>query len=54
MRLKWKPTWDLNKTLQSIIEWHQSWLNDEDMRSVTLGQIDNYENTLKEMNNGND
>lgn len=54
MRLKWKPTWDLNKTLQSIIEWHQSWLNDEDMRSVTLGQIDNYENTLKEMNNAND
>ena len=54
MRLKWKPTWDLNKTLQSIIEWHQSWLNDEDMRSVTLGQIDNYENTFKEMNNAND
>ena len=43
MRLKWNPTWDLNKTLQSIIEWHQSWLNGEDMRRVTLSQINNYQ-----------
>jgi CDP-glucose 4,6-dehydratase len=51
MRLKWKPTWDLNKTLKSIIHWHQSWLNDEDMRSVTLGQIDDYKNSFEKMNN---
>jgi CDP-glucose 4,6-dehydratase len=54
MRLKWKPAWDLKTALQSIIEWHQSWLNGEDMKSVTLGQINNYENTLKDMINGND
>ena len=54
MRLKWKPTWGLNKTLQSIIEWHQSWLNDEDMRCVTLSQINNHENKLKDMINEND
>ena len=49
MRLKWKPTWGLNKTLQSIIEWHQSWLNGEDMRCVTLSQINNHENKLKDI-----
>ena len=53
-RLKWRPTWDLNKALQSIIEWHQSWLNGEDMRCVMLSQINNYENKLKDMGNGND
>tara|TARA_B100001093_G_scaffold519437_2_gene608470 strand:- start:430 stop:1512 length:1083 start_codon:yes stop_codon:yes gene_type:complete len=54
MRLKWKPTWDLNQTLRSIIEWHQSWLNGEDMRMVTLSQISNYENNLKDIVNGNE
>jgi len=54
MRLKWKPTWSLNKTLQSIIEWHQLWLNGEDMRCVTLEQINNHEKNNKDMFNGND
>lgn len=54
MRLKWKPTWGLNETLQSIIEWHQSWLNSEDMRCVTLSQINSYETKLKDMDNGNE
>ena len=50
MRLKWEPSWELSKTLQSIIEWHQSWLNGVEMRSVTLGQIDDYEANYRNLN----
>ena len=51
-KLKWTPTWSLPRTLQSIIDWHQSWLNGDDMRLITLSQIDSYENDFKEMVNG--
>lgn len=53
-KLKWQPIWSLDTTLQSIIDWHQSWLSGADMRAVTLNQINNYENKLKDMTNGND
>jgi CDP-glucose 4,6-dehydratase len=44
-RLGWSPRWNLDRTLQSIIEWHFSWLNKEDMRQITLNQIADYEKT---------
>ena len=46
-RLKWEPSWRLSITLQSIIDWHQSWLNGSDMRSVTVGQIIKYEDNFR-------
>lgn len=46
-RLKWTPRWGLSMTLQSIIDWHQSWLNGSDMRDVTLGQIIKYEGNFR-------
>ncbi|MDA9983895.1 CDP-glucose 4,6-dehydratase [Porticoccaceae bacterium] len=46
-RLKWTPVWGLSMTLQSIIDWHQSWLKGSDMRRVTLGQITKYEGDLR-------
>jgi CDP-glucose 4,6-dehydratase len=46
-KLNWQPVWGLDTTLQSIIDWHQSWVNGEDMETVTLNQIINYENRLK-------
>ena len=46
-RLKWTPSWELSMTLQSIIDWHQSWLNGADMRSVTLEQIIKYERNYR-------
>jgi len=46
-KLKWEPRWGLIMTLQSIIDWHQSWLNGSDMRRVTLGQIIKYESNLR-------
>jgi len=45
-KLNWEPRWNLNTTLDSIIRWHESWLDGSDMRSVTLGQITDYEKTL--------
>lgn len=44
--LNWEPKWDLATALNSIILWHESWLNDLDMREVTLSQIDEYNKNL--------
>lgn len=46
IKLNWEPQWDLSTTLDSIIRWHQLWLDGSDMREVTLGQITDYEKTL--------
>jgi CDP-glucose 4,6-dehydratase len=42
-RLGWAPQWDLEQALQSIVDWYHSYLNDEDMREVSLDQIRKYE-----------
>lgn len=46
IKLNWKPQWDLNTSLDSIIWWHKSLLDGSDMREVTLEQIAHYEKTL--------
>jgi CDP-glucose 4,6-dehydratase len=38
-RLCWQPKWPLAKALERSAGWRRSWLQDEDRRSVTLGQI---------------
>lgn len=47
-RLDWRPRWDLEKALNSIISWHDSWLNDADMTVVTTNQINDFEKELRE------
>lgn len=42
--LNWRPNWYLEKTIDSIVEWHKSYLNKEDMITVTLKQIEEFEN----------
>ena len=42
-RLHWRPRWDLDTCLASIVAWHRSYLAGSDMRAVTLGQIASYE-----------
>lgn len=37
--LGWRPPWDLQRTLPSIVEWHTAQLAGEDMRRLTLAQI---------------
>ncbi len=39
-RLGWRPLVGLEQTLQSIVEWYRALARGEDMRAVTLGQID--------------
>lgn len=42
-RLNWEPKWSLNKALESIIQWHHSWLDGDEMQATTLSQINEYE-----------
>tara|TARA_B100000780_G_C21098921_1_gene443358 strand:- start:35 stop:1120 length:1086 start_codon:yes stop_codon:yes gene_type:complete len=42
-QLGWEPKWNLFKALDSIIEWHKALLNGEDMRFLTLKQIQEFE-----------
>jgi len=43
-RLKWLPKLSLGTALEWIIEWYQSYCQNEDMRSVTENQINRYQN----------
>lgn len=42
LRLGWKPLWGLELALQSIVEWYQAYQAHQDMRSVTLAQINSF------------
>ena len=49
-RLDWQPTWNLEKTLNKIIFWHQAWLNEENMQLACLNEINDY---MRDMHNAN-
>jgi CDP-glucose 4,6-dehydratase len=38
-KLKWQPRWELSRALDSIVDWHQSWLSRDNMRKKTIEQI---------------
>ena len=40
--LGWRPVWELSYTLEKIIAWHRSWLNQENMQAVCLAEIEEY------------
>lgn len=42
MRLNWQPLWNLDTTLNKIVNWHQAWLNKHNMRDYTSNEINNY------------
>ncbi|MTW35086.1 CDP-glucose 4,6-dehydratase [Pseudoduganella danionis] len=44
-RLHWQARWQLGQTIDMIVAWHQAHARGEDMRAVTLAQIDTYHNT---------
>ena len=46
-RLNWSPKWELEYTLDRIIDWQQAWLRGNNMREISLKQIDDYELTMK-------
>jgi CDP-glucose 4,6-dehydratase len=41
-RLGWRPRWRLSAALAKTLEWHGAMRNKDDMRKVTLAQIDEY------------
>lgn len=41
--LNWHPRLDLRSSLASIVFWHKAYLAGEDMRKITLNQIDNFQ-----------
>ena len=45
--LGWAPRWRLSTALEKTLDWHQAWLNQEDMRSITLNQIAEYQAILQ-------
>ena len=46
-QLNWQPLWRLQTALQKTLEWHEAWRNAEDMRAVSLAQINDYQSTLR-------
>jgi CDP-glucose 4,6-dehydratase len=43
-RLNWRPRWNIEQVLEQIIAWHRAYLAGENMRKITLKQIQDYEN----------
>lgn len=41
-RLKWKPKFKLQSTLKSIVDWHQLYINEADLKKQCLKEINNY------------
>ena len=41
-RLYWQPKWNLEKTLNSIVNWHQDWRTNKNMNEICLQEIANY------------
>jgi CDP-glucose 4,6-dehydratase len=41
-RMGWQPRWTLAEALESIINWHQAWLRNEDMKMFCLKQISQF------------
>lgn len=41
-RLKWSPKWNLEKALNSIVNWHQVYIDKGDLKRESLNQIQNY------------
>jgi CDP-glucose 4,6-dehydratase len=46
-RLGWRPRWDLETALRSIVAWHKAHASGADMRSVVLEQIGQYETSIE-------
>ncbi|MDD5383754.1 MAG: CDP-glucose 4,6-dehydratase [Gallionella sp.] len=42
-QLNWQPRWRLQTALRKTLEWHEAWRKNENMRSVTLAQITDYQ-----------
>ncbi|MEQ1599415.1 MAG: CDP-glucose 4,6-dehydratase [Methylotenera sp.] len=46
-QLGWQPRWNLETALEKIVDWHQAWHNQKDMRQFSLDQIATYQKVAK-------
>lgn len=44
-QLDWHPRWHLAHTLSAIVDWHRAHLDGKDMRTFSMGQIQQYANS---------
>ena len=47
-RLNWNPIWELDQTLDRIINWHDVWLDKKDMQVVSIAEINEYTRGMNE------
>ena len=40
--LEWEQKWNINKSLESIVEWNKVYLSKQDLRKITEKQIEEY------------
>jgi CDP-glucose 4,6-dehydratase len=40
--LGWRPKWDIERSLLSVVEWHKNWQSGADIREYSLKQIESY------------
>jgi CDP-glucose 4,6-dehydratase len=40
--LGWRPGWSVREAIDATVDWHKAWLEHQDMRSYSLGQIQAY------------
>ena len=45
--LGWKPTWNLDKTIERTAVWYNKYYTGDDARKMTFSDIDNYMNDLE-------
>ena len=45
-KLGWSNKWNLKMTLDKTIQWYQAWQKHEDLITLTISQIDEYQNKL--------
>mgnify|MGYP001261336810 CR=1 FL=1 len=48
-KLAWKNQWNLEITLNKTIEWYQAWRNQEDMKDISISQINCYEEQMEKV-----
>ena len=44
--LGWQPRWSLQQCLTQTLDWHLAWQNGDDMRAITLAQLNLYRGAL--------
>lgn len=41
-QLGWSPKWDIQEVLKRIVDWHQAWMNGQEMFDYCLSEINDY------------